>query len=99
MGSSYRFQPYRLPDTSYRRVPDAFRTGSLFTARLISLITRIPYTDNQLLVVLSCQIRSDVEGERSETAFMRTDQDIVYKHIRFPIHRTEIQYDILVFPG
>ena len=90
MGSSYRFQPYCLPDTGYWCVPNAFRTGSLFTARLISLITRIPYTDNQLLVVLSCQIRSDVEGERSETAFMRTDQDVVYKHVRFPIHRTEI---------
>ncbi|MDT4853337.1 hypothetical protein FQZ97_876000 [compost metagenome] len=51
MGFRNPLQPYRLPDTRYRGVPDTVRLIHLLAVRLRALIGRVPYGDQYLLLI------------------------------------------------
>ena len=98
MRGSDRLQPYGLPDSGDRRIPDSLRVGHLLSTGLVAFIARVPYTHHQLMRTFAIQIGSDIQGKRGKASRVGTDQDIIHEHVRFPIHGAEVQQDIFSFP-
>ena len=87
MFTSNRFQPYSLPDTCYRSVPDAFRSADLLTTWLRASVRRVPNLYNQTVVTFSRQGRSYIKGEWSKSSGMASH----LSGTRSPTHRFSSQ--------
>ena len=90
-------QPYGLPDAAHRRVPDALGTGNLLAARLFVVVRSINYLHQQFLLAL-LQVGGNIKGESRKAARMRAHILAVHPHFRAPVHRLEIEPDLLLFP-
>ena len=91
----YRLQPYSLPDTRNRGVPNLAKLGQLLTYRLLTLLGWVPYANNQLLCALLVECRSDIEREWGETAGVTTYEYAVNIYIGSPIYCAEVEHHAL----
>ena len=97
--SGHRFEPHRLPDAGGRRVHDAARLQHLFAARLTAGIGRVKHLNGDFLLARRLQRVGDVETEIVITAAVNAEFLAVDGHLRFPIHRAEVQQHMLAAPS
>ena len=93
----HRLQPDRLPDAGSRGVKNPVRFERLFAARLIAF-RGIGHTDGNLLRALPNQGVRDVEREGVVPSLMLSDGMTVHPHLAMPVHRPEMQSDLLSAP-
>ena len=99
MFSTDRLQPYSLPDTGYRGIPNTFRSVHLFATGLRSSVRRVPHFHHQGIITFGSQSRSYVERERSESSGMASNFNTIHPYICFPIDSTEMQQNSFAFPS
>ncbi len=90
-------QPYRLPDTRHSSVENAARLEHLLAMRNITVVGRVPNTNNHRVLFALKGLR-DIKSKRSVPTCMRPHLDVVHPYIRHPVDGTEMQQDATIFP-
>ena len=93
------FQPDRLPDPRCRGVEDSARLLNLFASPLKTRITGGPDRDDQFILGIRLEQRSDVETERIKPATVTPHFLTINKDSRFPINGAKVQQNFFVGPG
>ena len=84
------FEPYRLPDARYGRIPNDLRVVHLLPARLAAGIRGIPDTHAERVVAFF-QNRCDIEFKRRITALVAAQAHAVHPHVGAPVYGSEVQ--------
>ena len=92
-----RFQPHALPDTAHGCVPDTGRVGDLLAARLLVVVSGVQHLHHQLLLSLF-QEGCNIEAEGRVAAGMQPGPLAVHPNLCTPIHRLEVEPDLLSLP-
>src|SRR5579884_588334 len=101
MDRADRLQPDRLPDAGRARVPDAL-AAELLAFGLIGAFLRVGGVvdgDDKLLRAVRLQGACDVVGEGGIAASMRTHLLAVDPDRALPVHRAEVEQDMLPLPA